>query len=132
MEIAAIVERLDGIHRELSLRMDSFVEILKKIEDQRLQNIEIHLRTLNGRVGTGETWRAGADQMIDSINERIAENTDGLASFKKSAEEKLEVHQSFMDQQKGWNSGRTQMIVQVSMLLGIAATLLTMLLRVKP
>lgn len=109
VEMEAILVRLDGIDRAL-----------QRIEESRLEEIQQHLRTLNGRVGNCEKWQAGADQMIDSINERIAENSDHA----EKAEAKVTDLIGWVNQQKGWNSGRTQMIVQVSMLIGMAVTLI--------
>ncbi len=102
VEIEAIVERLRSID-----------ETLTRIEDKRLASIELHLQTLNGRMGKVEQWQAATDPMMDSMNERIDEVTDMSDKSK-----------DWISEQRGWNSARTQMIVQISMLVGVIATLI--------
>ncbi len=101
VELEAIMVRLSGIEGTLC-----------RIEDKRLASIEDHLRTLNGRVGTCERWQAATEPVLDTMNERIDEATD-IGDKSKD----------WITEQKGWASGRTQMIVQVSMLIGMLVTL---------
>lgn len=105
VDIAAIIERLRSID-----------EALLRIEDKRLGAIESHLSTVNGRIGSIEKWQAGTEPVLDAMNERIDVATDNCEKSK-----------DWISEQKGWNSGRTQMIVQITMLVGLAITLVKLL-----
>lgn len=109
----AIVERLRSID-----------EKLERIEDHRLAGIEEHLKTLNGRMGSAERWQSAADQMFESVNERIGLNSDQIESFQKEAKAQLALHQTFIDRNEGGMSARTQMIIQYSTLAGLGLALL--------
>ncbi len=101
MELEAVMVRLSGIESTLC-----------RIEDKRLASIEEHLRTLNGRMGTCERWQAATEPVLDAMTERIDEATD-----------MTDKNRDWITEQKGWASGRTQMVVQVSLLIGMLVTL---------
>lgn len=105
VEIEAIVERLRSID-----------DRLERIEERRLNRVDDTMAGLEKRIVETEKWQAATDTMIESLNERVDEATD---TGDKSKE--------WISEQKGWNSGRTQMIVQISMLIGMAVTLAKLL-----
>lgn len=100
--LEALEERLRGIEGSLA-----------RIEEKRLAGIEEQMRITNGRIGAVERWQAGADPVLEVMNERIDINSDISEKSK-----------DWISEQKGWNSGRTQQIVQICMLSGLAITLI--------
>ncbi len=102
VEIEAVVERLKSID-----------DRLKRIEDSSLSQVHQYMQAMDKRISEAEKWQAGVEPMIDSINERLSDATD-----------MCEEARTWISEQKGWNSGRTQMIVQIAMLIGMAVTLI--------
>ncbi len=126
-------ELTDVVAEAIAVRLDSIDDALKRIETDRLKEITEHLRTLNGRVGACEKWQAGADQMLDSINERVAMNFDRTDKSNERIEkchERMDRCDEWVNQQKGWSSGRMQMIVQVSTLVGLLGAIITIFVKV--
>ncbi len=105
VEIEVLAERLKGIEGTLA-----------RIEEKRLARIEEQMMITNGRIGKVENWQAATDPVLEVMNERIDINSDVSEKSKE-----------WISEQKGWNSGRTQMIVQICMLIGMAVTLIKIL-----
>ena len=104
MDISAIVERLDNITREL-----------ERIERQSLARIETQVTATNNRVNELEQWRAGTEMMLESINERIGDNTDHLEHCKAYGDKergelwvRIREHQTWIDEQRGGTMARAQ------------------------
>ena len=89
VDIEAIVERLDR-----------HGEVLRDIKDT--------LTRVNDRISCIEKWQAGVDPVLDSIIERANDAWD-----------KVEGHQTYIDQEKGGAAMKLQLISGVVTFIGL-------------
>lgn len=98
VDISAIVERLDAQSKLLERQINQADEMLS-------------------RIGDIEKWQSNTDAVLDSLTERVDEVTD-----------KSEKNTDWINEQKGWSSGRSQMILQAVQFAAIIAMLIKMVL----